>query len=299
MTTRIFTLFICISFLTATPFEAQVRTVRSSKSAGLVNGVFNKAARGKETVYQIAPPDVEAVLKKELETTDATEPKPYKFAEALAVAINLPDLLDWKPEGGYVYGKFSFQSTGASSLSFNFDDFYLPKGTEMYIYNKNAKTLSGPITESENNDLQLWGSTVLEGDFITIEIKTPLKTFADMRLHIDNVAYGYKDAFSGLDFGGFGKSAPCNINVLCPLGKSWEKERNSVALILNQNGTLSCTGALVNNAACDGTPYFLTANHCLAATENVSRWRFHFGYWSYSCDTTQDDLIEVALNGAT
>ena len=41
-------------------------------------------------------------------------------------------------------------------------------------------------------------------------------------------------------------------------------------------GSGLCTGALVNNTAQDGTPYFLTANHCLGG--NPGTWVFRFNW---------------------
>ena len=38
-------------------------------------------------------------------------------------------------------------------------------------------------------------------------------------------------------------------------------------------GFAVCTGALVNNTAENGTPYFLTANHCLG---NPNTWVYYF-----------------------
>ncbi|MGB1031192.1 MAG: trypsin-like peptidase domain-containing protein, partial [Flavobacteriales bacterium] len=56
--------------------------------------------------------------------------------------------------------------------------------------------------------------------------------------------------------------------------------KKSVGLIVD-GGFASCTGALVNNTAQDGTPYFLTANHCLGGQNN---WLFYFNHESATCN---------------
>ena len=62
-------------------------------------------------------------------------------------------------------------------------------------------------------------------------------------------------------------------------GSAWQTEKKAVALITN-GGFAVCTGALVNNTAEDGTPYFLTANHCLG---NPNSWVYYFNHESSTC----------------
>ena len=58
-------------------------------------------------------------------------------------------------------------------------------------------------------------------------------------------------------------------------------------IVVNGNGI--CTGALINNTCSDGTPYFLTADHCLGGS--TGSWAFRFNWespltWYESCATT-------------
>ncbi len=68
----------------------------------------------------------------------------------------------------------------------------------------------------------------------------------------------------------------CNVDAVCKAG--WELTADSVALIRFQSGGYSyiCTGTLMNNAANNKVPYFLTANHCIntqtVASTVESRW---------------------------
>ena len=77
----------------------------------------------------------------------------------------------------------------------------------------------------------------------------------------------------------FGNSGACNINVNCPEGDDWQVENQSVALIVS-GGFAACSGAMVNNTANDGTPYFLTANHCLGSPNS---WTYYFNHESATC----------------
>jgi hypothetical protein len=81
--------------------------------------------------------------------------------------------------------------------------------------------------------------------------------------------------------------------VNCPEGTDWQIEKKSVALIID-GGSAACTGALVNNTANDGTPYFLTANHCLG---NPSNWIYLFNHESANCTGSSGPTLQTISSG--
>jgi len=97
-------------------------------------------------------------------------------------------------DNDYPYGKFTLKLNGAVTCSINFDKFWLPKGTEMYVYNEKGNMITGAVTESENNDNKTWGSWVYDGQFLIIEIKTPTETKDQLLLHSNNVPTGIKNS---------------------------------------------------------------------------------------------------------
>lgn len=201
----------------------------------------------------------------------------------------------------YSYGKFTLKAKGAKTLSINFSNFFLPKGTEMFIYNKEAEMITGVVTEAENNENKIWGSSIYKGDELTIEIKIPIIEKENLNLLVTNVAYGYKDIFIN-KVAGFGESGACNINVLCPLGNNWVAERNSVVYIATSNGAALCSGAMVMNTCATNIPYVLTADHCFnppgQPQQNLSQWRIHFQAWSATCTPSQNS-DGILFNGST
>ena len=163
--------------------------------------------------------------------------------------------------------------------------------------------ITGAITEKENNKNNIWGSWVYQGELVTIEIKTPSQTFNDLKLHIGNIAYGYKDIYKSVKASGFGLSGACNINVICPLGNGWETERNSVSLILSDDGSRWCSGALIMNTCKTNRPFYLTADHCFnppgLPQQNVGAWRFTFQAFSPVCTPSQNSDGVITYNGST
>jgi hypothetical protein len=229
----------------------------------------------------------------------SNEEKPFRLATAVPVDIDIARQAKWTNDGTYAYTKFTIKLNGAFSSSINFDKFYMPESTEMYVYNENGEMITGPITENENNPNQIWGTWVYQGEYLSIEIKTPLATKDKLLLHTSNIAYGYKQIYKSIKVGGFGQSGSCNINVICPLGIGWEAERNSVATILSENGGEFCTGSLVMNTCNTTIPYFLTANHCFEASSNVNGWRFNFQAWSSTCPNPGINVVGITYNRAT
>ncbi len=228
---------------------------------------------------------------------DSLGSKIFYIAEPVAVNINFLKTASWLSDEKWAYGKFTLSAKGAKTLSINFSNFLLPRGTEMYIYNKEAEMITGVITEAENNKNRIWGSSIYKGEELTIEVKLPLIEKDNLSLFITNVAYGYRDIFIN-KIAGFGQSGSCNINVLCPLGNSWELERNSVVFIARSNGDALCSDSMLMNTCAANIPYILTADHCFQGDGNVAGWKVHFQAWSATCTPSQNS-DGILFNGST
>ena len=74
----------------------------------------------------------------------------------------------------------------------------------------------------------------------------------------------------------------CEVDASC----FGDPEKNAVARILfNNNGTFLCTGTLLNDGAQDGTPYFLTANHCVNSQAVAQTVEAYWFYQTTSCNS--------------
>ena len=281
--------------------QAQVKTNFNNETLISTQGRFTKEYKT-QIDFELPSKNIDDLLEKEKnEIAKSSETKPFQLAVPIPIDLDIAKFANWTYDKEYAYGKFTMKLNGALSASINFDKFYLPKGTEMYVYNENGNMITGPVTENENNANNIWGSWVYRGQFLTVEVKTPSSTKKLLLLHSNNIAYGYKEVYK-IKVGGFGNSGACNINVLCPLGNGWEPERNSVALILDANGQYWCSGSMIMNTCNINRPFFLTANHCFnppgLPQQNVSAWRFTFQAWSATCTPSQNS-DGVIYNGST
>jgi hypothetical protein len=277
--------------------NAQVKTDFNNGEQIGTRGKYSKNFRGKNP-YVIPARDIKVLLRQDSLEILSSKAIPFKIAKALPVNINVVKEAEWVEEDGMAYGKFTLMAASAKSVSANFDQFFLPEGTELYVYSQNGEMITGPVTEKENNENSLWGTWVYKGGFLTIDLKTPIVTKSNLNLHISSIAYGFKDIYEER-VANFGESEACNVNVICA-GTAWENERNSVALILDANSEALCSGVLVNNTCNLNIPYLLTANHCFETNpqQNVAHWKFTFQAWSPTCTPSQN-ANGVTFNGST
>ena len=82
----------------------------------------------------------------------------------------------------------------------------------------------------------------------------------------------------------------CHLDVTCY--PEWSRSASGVALmVMETNGSSSwCSGTLLNNRRQDGTPYFLTAAHCVQTEEEA---RSVAALWSYQTRTCNGDLPDL------
>ena len=219
------------------------------------------------------------------EINDANKVGPWRFGYEFEVDLGLDNSGDWYqlPNGDRMW-RLNVISTGALTMNFIFDKYVLPEGAYLMLYPSDRSYHHNAYTAANNNEAQVLGTALIKGDDVVIEYYEPAEVAGQGQLHLFNAIHGYRSVgfFQDDMEKALNSSGDCNIDVLCPLGVGWEQEVKSVAMIVSGGGL--CTGALVNNTAEDGTPYFLTADHC----GHNAAWSFQFNWISPnpSCATT-------------
>lgn len=223
-----------------------------------------------------------ATLMAEDEINMASKVGPFKFGENIDVDLNMNNSGSWETLKKGRLWRLAIRSTGSYSLNFIFNDFFIPEGAFFHLYNEDHSQVLGPYTASENNVDRSFGTFPIPGELVYLEYYEPTAVQGQGSLQLASVTHAYRDLFSYYDAsrGGFGGSGACNNNINCPEGANWQDDKRAVAIII-VGGSGSCTGAMVNNTAQNGIPYFLTANHCLGG--NLNTWSFKFDYESTGC----------------
>ena len=234
--------------------------------------------------------------------TDQYKDIPYRFGIKQPVDLNLNNSGTWTnlADGSRIW-RLDIVSQGARTMNFCFDKYDIPDGASVFIYTPDHKAVLGSFTNKNNSGHNCLGVGFLPGDEIIIEYLEPASHVGEGKLHISYVTHGYRGLAGFVKHSGnrgaFGQSGACEINVNCPVGLPWQAEKNAVAMIV-VNGNALCSGSLVNNTAQDETPYFLTANHCYQADQNVATWVFYFNYESSDCSGS-DEVDNHSVSGST
>src|SRR5690606_9063481 len=136
---------------------------------------------------------------------------------------------------------------------------------------------------------RMLGTWFVQGDDVWIEYYEPAAVAGQGILQIGKAVHAYR-TIGPVSERGLNDSGNCNHDVDCPIDPNLEdyKDVNKYSVAFVLLGGYMCSGALVNNTANDGTPYFLTANHCYAG--NPATWSFRFKWISPDpiCATTQN-----------
>ena len=208
-------------------------------------------------------------------------------------------------DGGQLW-QLQIESKGALTINLLLDQFELPEGGQLYLYDSQNTNRVGAYTSANNSEAKELGTELVHGDKITVEYYVPAGVKIGNHFRINTVVHGYRSLTHIQDelSKGLHSSGACNIDVKCPLGTPWKNQIRSVAMIV-VGGSGICTGALINNTCDDGTPYFLTANHCLGGS--TANWAFRFNWESpeptVSCGTStlsgNPGTYDQTANGAT
>ena len=237
--------------------------------------------------------DVDALLAEDAVREASGIKGPWRFGYNHSVHLGTDNAGTWDvlPNGDRLW-RLSVECPGALSINFVFDAYVVPYGGMVFVYNEAGEVLGGFTAESNPGHTEM-GVTQLAGERITIEYQEPAARAGQGYLHINQVTHGYRDVLGLLK--GLGDSGSCNNNVACPVSAGWEDQIRSVAIITVQ-GNGACTGQLINNCSNDGTPYFLTANHCLSG--GVGGWVFRFNWESPTCTPTTNGPTNQTVAGA-
>jgi hypothetical protein len=294
VSSRIFVIVVFATTIALSPIGGEAAAGR-----GLPPGLI-QPVKAIDEVPRVEMPavDVAAYLEEDARRDLAETPAPLRFAAVLDTAISPADAGSWEElADGSSLWRLRIASPGALSLNLALDRFELPEGAALWLYDGNGTMVQGPYTR-ENRNVQggLWTAVVL-GDEIVVELQLPAGAGHHVDLRIASVNHGYRE------FGEVGalaspKQGSCNIDVICPEGDPWRDQIRATARI-TISGAFLCSAQLINNTAEDGTPYMLTAQHCI---ENASQAPSVVAFWNYespSCGFLAGGSLAENQSGAS
>ena len=297
--TRTFVAVASALLVAALPAAAQVSFGGSPPSQRL-------ALPGLVPTVRMEPVDVAAYLAEDAQADKAT---PFRFGATLPVDLGFENgVWSTAPNGDRIW-RLRIESNGAHSLGLLFSQYALPGGSELFLYGDGYNDLEGAFDDRNNKDDGEFSVMPVPGDALTLEYVEPAAIAAlglSGRLRIGGVVHDYRGLYDLIDGGGKGDvpgpgdaAGACEVDVNCPQGASWQLQQRAVTLLI-LGGSL-CTGALINNAANDGTQYYMSAYHCGSMNNAV----FRFNYQKSGCGSgtaptnhTVQGSVQLAANQA-
>ncbi|MCH7534571.1 MAG: trypsin-like peptidase domain-containing protein, partial [Bacteroidetes bacterium] len=173
--------------------------------------------------------------------------------------------------------RLNIRSEDALSISLIFEDFNIPVGATLHLYNLDETSEIGAHTSRNNRSDGFLGTDLVFGEEITVEYFEPAAVVGQGNFTIATVVHGYRGPSiqESLDKAGVvNTSGDCNYDVNCDVGVDWQVVKESVAMYFR--GGNSCSGTLINNSCNDGKPYFLTADHCVFNDAGTFVFRFNW-----------------------
>ena len=244
-----------------------------TKDLGLPKSALIKSNLALPSVERMPKFDLEAVLKAD-SINERNKVGAWRFGYEHNVDLGLDNAGEWTTlvNGDRIW-RLYLSSKDALSINLIFDEFYMPAGASVHLYDPQFRDIVGAYTDWNNNPSEILGTALLRGDKVVVEYYEPKAVEGEGKLNIGIVVHAYRDILNQNVLKTLNSSGDCNMDVKCPLGIGWEDPINSVALVIAVGSV--CTGALVNNTTNNGIPYFLTAHHCLG---NPANWVCRFNW---------------------
>ncbi|NDV79386.1 trypsin-like peptidase domain-containing protein [Dysgonomonas sp. 511] len=210
---------------------------------------------------------------------------PLAEAKMYKLGISSDTVGVWTRLAGKNVWQLIINVPGAKGFFISFDNFYLPQGAELYVYNKENMTDAIVYRHNDNPHKGAYSIENLAGDNAILEYVSPDNKKPE--LLINGVGYKYSTETGYLS--GFRSSLSCMVNINCVDDEQWQTIKKGVVHLRMEKSdgkTYLCSGSLVNNTANDKKPYILTANHCfenMTAAQVGANTSFFFEYESPSC----------------
>lgn len=210
---------------------------------------------------------------------------PFPLRYAVLEEVNL----DLKKVGarsllsdGSTLWQYRIDSPDGVSVQVIFRKFLIPQGARLFLFDEEYSHVRGAFTYRNITEDLSFVTADLPGDHLIIEYHEPAEAPFSGEVIIGRIGQAYFDIFglksANIDEDGY-------IPVNCEEGIPYQDQKHAVCRYSFNDGTFSylCSGALINNTRNDGTPYFLTAAHCLNTAAEASTIVAWFNYEEASC----------------
>ncbi|MDR6886596.1 MULTISPECIES: serine protease [Variovorax] len=232
-----------------------------------------------------------------------------------ASAQSVSGMMNWTPsERDGKLAALRFASPDAKGVRVGLRVESLPLGTIVRFYGDTSKKLYEVSAQEilasiqrnldagdSSDNARLYWSPNMGGEALTVEIEVPPNAVLDaVKVAVPMLSHVAVDITKLDSLQKLGEAGACNLDVTC--ASQYDTLSKSVALMdfISDGGNYLCTGTLLNDRMSTGTPYFLSANHCIPNQTVASTLYTLWSYKSASCNSTQVSPALASIgSGAT
>lgn len=160
-------MFFLVSTLLVLGFVAQ--TIAQPSKGGIPTSFTDQHVSTTFDVIDVPAIDVNAAIQQ-----DATRPGPMWAGRSIPVNYNMVNSGTWSElSDGTKIWRLKLTSSGAKGLGITYDDFYIPKGGKLFLYNETKNQILGAYTSENNPASGVFSTELIQGQTVTIEYVSP------------------------------------------------------------------------------------------------------------------------------
>lgn len=212
---------------------------------------------------------------------------PYRYGIVESLSVNIKaEGLQTPVDGGTLW-RYKLESDSAKSIKLMFSKFYIPKGATLFVYNSDYSTIYGAYTQANVASDSTFAISDFPGNELILEYFEPTDAQFSGKLVLNKVSQAYKDLSSLMTSSSSSTSTEDSLylDVNCDGGINWQLQKHAICLysFSEDSSSYLCSGSLINNVNNDGTPYFLTAYHCVSSSVVAQTVVAYFNYETKGC----------------
>ncbi|MFV0289706.1 MAG: trypsin-like serine peptidase [Mangrovibacterium sp.] len=233
-----------------------------------------------------------AINVKEMKALDVQSDIKNRYGVVEDVDLDIKEAGTYQELDGMGVWRMSFSCETAKSLSVYLSTFDIPQEAKLFVYSEDKSMLRGAFTSANNSDGDGFAIAEIKGTSYVLEYCEPLNAEFQGGVVVKHVVKAYLDVEE--------RATPARVGINCDAGDDYQNEKRAVARMTYTSGARSyfCSGSLVSNTSRDGTPYFLTANHCISTPAEAATLITYFNYENSSCSSS-DASEEQTISGAS
>ena len=265
--------------------------------------IYQNQLRASEQIDIVETSNINTQKLLEEDLLDQRNGKPQAIAVVIPTDIDIERTGTWLdlPNDTRIW-KQTIMVPEANGIILEYDDFYIPEGGQLFIYNKDRSQLLGAYTEKTNPEGGKYSNEIVYGDELTLEYVESKVSDEHPRIVVTEVGYIYlrseelRDVVNPPQSPTVGDAASCMINVACEEGDNWRKQIRSVVRLVARIGTkwYRSTGSFINNVNNDGAPYLLTADHCFYSGGTLGEFSTAHFYFNFQHPTCSNSTVVPA-----